>query len=392
MHILIVADGRSPTTKSWIKTLKLTGQRVSLISTYPCAPIDGVELAAVLPVAFSRFSGSQVKTEKSISPLKGLINRFRPILTAMRYSLGPWTVPYFRKKLPAIITKTQPDLVHAMRIPYEGMLATATPKGIPLLVSTWGNDLTLHAAANPLLGRLTRQALSRADGLFSDTQRDVELAKRWGFDPMKPSLVVVGNGGLDLDLMLEASKIIERVTPVQIINPRGFRPSSVRIDTFFKAIPLVLKAHPYARFLCASMAGQKEALDWVEKLGIADNVELAPFLSQGELWKQFSRSTISVSISQHDGTPNTLLEAMALGCLPVCGDIASIREWIEPEVNGALVPPDDFEALASTINRLLANPNKYRGWQKKNIDMMKKRADRKALAEIILNFYKSVVK
>ncbi len=392
MHILLVADGRSPTTKSWIKTLKLTGQRVSLISTYPCAPIDGVELAAVLPVAFSRFSGSQVKTEKSISPLKGLINRFRPILTAMRYSLGPWTVPYFRKKLPAIITKTQPDLVHAMRIPYEGMLATATPKGIPLLVSTWGNDLTLHAAANPLLGRLTRQALSRADGLFSDTQRDVELAKRWGFDPMKPSLVVVGNGGLDLDLMLEASKIIERVTPVQIINPRGFRPSSVRIDTFFKAIPLVLKAHPYARFLCASMAGQKEALDWVEKLGIADNVELAPFLSQGELWKQFSRSTISVSISQHDGTPNTLLEAMALGCLPVCGDIASIREWIEPEVNGALVPPDDFEALASTINRLLANPDKYRGWQIKNIDMMKKRADRKALAKIILNFYQSVVK
>ena len=392
MHILLVADGRSPTTKSWIKTLKLTGHRISLVSTYPCSPIDGVELAAVLPAAFASFSGSQVKTTGSVSARKGLINRFRPMLTALRYALGPLTVPYYRRKLRAIVAALQPEVVHALRIPYEGMLAAATPKGIPMLVSTWGNDLTLHAAANGILGRLTRQVMKRADGLFSDTQRDVELAKRWGFDPAKPTLVVVGNGGLDLDAMLEVSKTGEQAKPMQVINPRGFRPSSVRIDTFFKAVPLVLKKHPDARFLCASMAGQKEALDWVEKLGIAANVELAPFLSQGELWKQFSRSTIMVSISEHDGTPNTLLEAMALGCLPVCGDIESIREWIEPGVNGALVPPDDPEAVAAAINQLLANPDGYARWHQKNIELMKTRAERKKLAGIINTFYQSVVK
>lgn len=392
MNILLVADGRSPTTKSWIKTASLTGHHISLVSTYPCLPIDGVELVGVLPVAFASFSGSQVKTTGSVSARKGLINRFRPLLTAMRYALGPLTVPYYRRKLRAIVTALQPDVVHALRVPYEGMLAAATPGSIPVLVSTWGNDLTLHAAANGILGRLTRQVMKRADGLFSDTRRDVELAKCWGFDPAKPTLVVVGNGGLDLDAMLQVAKPEKRTKPIQIINPRGFRPSSVRIDTFFKAVPLVLKQHPDVHFLCASMAGQKEALDWVEKLGIAANVELAPFLSQDELWKQFSRSTIMVSISEHDGTPNTLLEAMALGCLPVCGDIESIREWIEPGVNGAMVPPGDPEAVAAAINQLLADPDRYARWRQINIELMKTRTDRQNLAGIINSFYQSVVK
>ncbi len=349
-------------------------------------------MTAVLPAAFASFSGSQVKTAGSASARKGLINRFRPLLTGMRYALGPLTVPYYRRKLRAIVAALQPDVVHALRIPYEGMLAAATPKGIPMLVSTWGNDLTLHAAANKTLGRLTRQVMKRADGLFSDTQRDVQLARQWGLDPNKPTLVVVGNGGLDLDAMLQVAKPEKCAKPIQIINPRGFRPSSVRIDTFFKAIPLVLKQYPDVRFLCASMAGQKEALDWVEKLGIAANVELAPFLSQGELWKQFSRSTIMVSISEHDGTPNTLLEAMALGCLPVCGDIESIREWIEPGVNSALVPPGDPEAVAAAINQLLTNPDSFANWRQSNLELINKRADRKKLAGIINTFYQSVVK
>jgi hypothetical protein len=35
--------------------------------------------------------------------------------------------------------------VHALRIPFEGMLGSYTPAGIPFVAATWGNDLTLHA-------------------------------------------------------------------------------------------------------------------------------------------------------------------------------------------------------------------------------------------------------
>ena len=266
MHILLVADGRSPITRRWIEAIRPLGYRLSLISTFPCEPLPGVTLAAVLPLAFARFSGNQAGTASPGSH-KGLVASFRPLFARLRHWLGPWSLPFYTRRYRQIIVNLKPDLVHALRISFEGMLASATPAGIPLIVSTWGNDLTLHAPASHRMGHLTRQALLRADALMSDTRRDVKLAQMWGFNPAKPAMTVVGNGGLDLKACQAIVASTARADPPQIINPRGIR-SYVKNDTFFQTIPLVLASFPNVRFVCVSMAGQKEALDWVEKLGI----------------------------------------------------------------------------------------------------------------------------
>ena len=315
MRLLIVADGRSPITKRWIQMLQPLGYEVYLVSTFPCPNVARARWRfSPFPVAFAKFAGSQAggSTSKQHS---GLITRFRGLAAAARHWLGPWTLPGYKQKFLEILDQVKPDIVHALRIPYEGMLASYTPPGIPLILSTWGNDLTLHAPSTPRMSALTRRALKRCDALMCDTERDLLLAREWGFDAGKPGLVVAGNGGIDLDEILSTTAGIKQVDPPQIINPRGIR-SYVRNDTFFKAIPLVLQKHPEVRFVCTSMAGQPEAQKWVERLGIDQSVTLLPLLSQHELWQEFARSTISVSVSTHDGTPNTLLEAMSLGCLP----------------------------------------------------------------------------
>ena len=391
MHILLLADGRSPITKSWIKTLQPLGYRISLVSSFPCDPIDGVELAAVLPVAFARFGGSQAGSGEKPSARKGLVTRFRPILAGVRHTLGPWTIPYYQRKFRQVVEALQPDLVHALRIPYEGMVASATPKTVPFVISTWGNDFTLHAPATPLMDSLTRRVMARADALMSDTALDIERAGEWGFAAAKPSLVVVGNGGLDFEKIETISRQVKRAKPTQVINPRGLR-SYVRSDTFFMAIPLVLAKHPETQFVCVSMAGQKEALDWVEKLGIQNNVKLLQFLSQDELFREYAKSTVSVSISEHDGTPNSLLEAMAFGCLPVCGDIPSMHEWIEPGVNGALVDPASAEQTAEALIALIDNPGKYEKWIDRNQKLVKERADRQKLPGVLDEFYTRISK
>ena len=146
-----------------------------------------------------------------------------------------------------------------------------------------------------------------------------------------------------------------------MINPRGFRTGSVRQDTFFQALPLILERSPNITFACAAMAGQREALRWVERLRLEGKVHLLPLLPQADLWELFARAAVTVSVSQHDGTPNSLLEAMALGAFPVAGDIESIREWITPGVNGLLVEPDKPQALAEAVLLALDNPDLRRG-------------------------------
>ena len=358
MHILIVADGRSPITRRWIQTILFFHCRVSLLSTFPCQPIDKVNLAGILPVAFSSLAGSQVGSAtqpQDKNKPKSRLAALRPFLQNLRYTLGPLTLLFYFSQFKKIVRVLKPDIVHALRIPFEGMLSSWLPKEIPLLISTWGNDLTLHARGSTLMGYFTRRTLKRADGLISDTLRDIRLAREWGLNPEAPVLEVPGNGGIDL-LEIESienqdrpdPEFLEKNSPL-IINPRGFRPGSVHQEVFFQSIPLVLKELPNAQFVCTGMIGQKEALDWLNQLRIGNHVALLPYLSQIELWNYFLRAQVYVSVSSHDGTPNTLLEAMACGCLPVCGDIESIREWIISGENGLLVDPQDPQAVANAI-------------------------------------------
>jgi len=269
------------------------------------------------------------------------------------------------------------------------MLASYTPAEFPLIISTWGNDLTLHAQATSRMTQLTQQALQRADGLIADCRRDLHLAASWGFDGAKPSLVAIGSGGLDLAAMDAIASATAKTEPLKIINPRGMR-SYVRNDTFFQAIPLVLERHPDVQFTCLSMQGQPEAEAWVEGLHLEKNLTLLPYINQAEITLEFARSSISVSVTTHDGTPITLLQAMAMGALPVCGDIESIREWITPGVNGLLADPTDFHALADALILAIENEELRKNAAEVNRGILIDRAEVGKVRQEIDLFYRNL--
>lgn len=386
MRILLVADGRSPITRRWVQGLRILQHQVDMISSFPCEPIEGVENIDIFPVAFSGLGGTQAggagKKQGNPGLVKRLVARYRPFLQSVRNILGPAMLPLYARRFRQVVKNRNPDIVHALRIPYEGMLASYTPLEYPLIISIWGNDLTLHADKSRWMKRQTWRTLKRANGLIADVNRDLRLSAQWGFNSDRPALVAPTSGGIDLTEMnrkrSQELKQLDGKIPTDkllVVNPRGLRPSYVRNDVFFQSIPLLLERWSNVFFVCPSMADQPEALHWIRRLGIEKHVALLPYLSQEKLWDLFLHTTITVSPAIHDGTPNTLLEAMALGCFPIAGDIESLREWIVPGVNGLLVDPSSPEALADALWLALDRSSLRARAAEKNFRIIQERAE-----------------
>ena len=62
--------------------------------------------------------------------------------------------------------------------------------------------------------------------------------------------------------------------------------------------------------------------------------------------------------SSYEGSPLVLFEAMAAGRAVIASDIPGIREALEPESAGVLVPPRDPDALTGAIEALTADPDR----------------------------------
>lgn len=392
-HILFVADGRSPITHGWLGNLIDAGWSVHLASSYPCQPMPGLKSMETIPVALS---GLHRRSEPAGGGAN-LAGRGR-----LRHWLGPLTVPLAAGRLHRYLGRVQPDVVHALRIPFEGMLAAWTDPPVPLVVSTWGNDFTLHGLGSPGMRSLTQRTMRRADGLHSDCRRDVRLALESGFEPSRPTTVLPGNGGLDPAFFddqapAEAAdpglrSLLQGLAPGQplIVNPRGFR-SYVRNEAFFRCLPRVFQEQPAARVACPAMAGSTLAARWVSELALEGRVSLLGMLSAADMAHLLRRTTVSVSPSEHDGTPNSLLEAMACGALPVAGDIESLREWIEDGRNGLLVDPADEGRLAQAILGGLADGGLRRAAAGHNRALARAYARREHVRDQALSFYAQVL-
>ena len=275
-----------------------------------------------------------------------------------------------------------------MRIPYEGMLASRSVNETDrLLVSVWGNDFTLHAASTPLMRWNARKTLQRANALHADCQRDIRLAHLEGFSAGKPAIVLPGAGGVQKDIFYPPEQPVS--API-VINPRGFR-AYINNASFFHAIPAVLKRFPDAEFLCPAMEGETEAGRWVQQLGISSNVKLLPSQSRPQMAALFRRARVAVSPSLHDGTPNTLLEAMACGCLPVAGDLESLREWIVSDENGLLVDPNSPADLAQAIIRGLVQDDLQLKAREINLELISRRAEHTTVMLAALDFYQRLI-
>jgi glycosyltransferase involved in cell wall biosynthesis len=375
VRVLLVADVRSPTTWGWVDAVRSAD--VVILG------VDGQPWPDHRPASASGGDSRAGARQRLRSFATSTPRRIKAKQRSRRV-IGPFVASFRGRRLRRVADRAKPDVVHGLRVPYEAMTAlVACPAGVPLAVSVWGNDLTLHASANRLTGRATRRVLAKADLLFADCQRDIDLAGRWGLRPTTPTAVLPGGGGIDLLRIADLDRTptlqvrpaptavsrpgytapapdantsddLEEVGRRLVVNARGCR-EYVRNDVLLEALSLMAAdLDPRVCIVFVDAAHDEALRHSIERHRLAKKIIVTGKRSSAEVLTLFCRAEVSVSITNHDGTPNSLLEAMAAGAIPVCGDLPSIREWVEPGRNGFLAAFDDPQAVADALRIALA--------------------------------------
>lgn len=93
-----------------------------------------------------------------------------------------------------------------------------------------------------------------------------------------------------------------------------------------------------------------------ERLGVGQRVSFPGGVAKSEVPRRLQEGDIFISTTNIDNTPVSVLEAMACGLCVVSTSVGGIPYLLRDGVDSLLVPPDDADAMAAAVCRLLADP------------------------------------
>ena len=137
-------------------------------------------------------------------------------------------------------------------------------------------------------------------------------------------------------------------------------------------------------------AYRDECLSRVEQLGIADRIEWVGFTKHVEAELTRMHCLVLPSLIA-EGLPMVLIEAMASGVPIVGSDVDGIRDVIQHNSNGLLVPPNEPTPLADALQRLMTDDLLWSRMQKSCIDDHYGRFSDRSMAQGIKTVYDEVL-
>lgn len=103
----------------------------------------------------------------------------------------------------------------------------------------------------------------------------------------------------------------------------------------------------------------QEVLAILQTEGRESRVAYGGIVSTSEIQKKLLENHVYVLLSEYEGIPIALMEAMACGVVPVCSNIKSgITELLKNDANGMIVEDRD-EAFVQAIKELVADRGKW---------------------------------
>lgn len=280
-----------------------------------------------------------------------------------------------------VAAEHEPDVVHSHFINEAGWYGALSGRR-PFVMTAWGSDVYRAVSESRLAGRLNPWATRRADWVTCDSEDQAKVIRSWGVAADRISVIGWGvdrsefHPGVD-GSALRATLHIPGDAPV-VLSPRQWLANS--------NIPAIVEAH--ARMRDGVYLILKRIPSWepdggagieqvVDASPARDRIRVVEEMPASELPSLYAAADAVVSLCTTDGTPVSVLEAMALGRPVVALENASLAEWVS-EPGGRLVPSLDPDVLARSLESVVLEQEAREQAAAHNVSVIAERADRDA--------------
>ncbi len=166
------------------------------------------------------------------------------------------------------------------------------------------------------------------------------------------------------------------------------------IDYLVKAIPMVLKAVPDAKFVICGEGEEKPHVEaFIDKIGVRDHIEFKGKVNLDQMVELYSTSAMFVfpSINRLEAFGIVQLESMACRTPVIASNIPGVNNVMDEGKSGLLVEPRNSEALADAIIKVLKDPNLAERMGQRGRELVETKYNWKTIGEQIENVYKLVL-
>lgn len=287
-------------------------------------------------------------------------------------------------QLAKVIRDVNPDIIHSLETQHAGYLVAQVAKrseSIPYWIhSTWGIDLHYFGDKPGHMERI-KEVLGQVDELVVEGERDRELAANMGHRGPLHVFPSVGGGFVINE---------EELTPPSKRRTLLVKGAQDEIRRGLQAIEGLIRCgdllHNYRIVLYNSCKVTRElAVKLASETG-ADLTVLS-HVPQEEMINWNRQARVSITINLSDGVPNSMLEAMSVGCFPIQSDTSMGSEWITDQVTGLLVHPEETDAIAGAIRRALTDDAMVDAAAEANISRIRKNLEYTYQKERALGMY-----
>ena len=251
--------------------------------------------------------------------------------------------------LSKVISRFNPDFIHALELQNAGylLLRAARKAGQSLskiIVTNWGSDIYWFGRFRKHRKRIS-ELLRLADYYSAECKRDIDLALKFGFKgeilPVLPNA-----GGFSPSLLEEPMSLVANRRVIAVKGYHGWAGrAKIALDALgaireeLEGLSVVVYSANY------SVAKQARKLSKETKLQVT--IHRKGKLTHEEMIKLFEEAKIYVGVSRSDGISTSLLEAMAMGAIPVQTSTSCCEEWFQD--TGVVVHEISRKSIADAI-------------------------------------------